>query len=309
VTDQSPHEAGIIAPWHRNLLVAAVIFVVMLIAMGGILCMTQFIRTCPDWPGCFGKLVPPAEIGPILEYSHRLLAAVSGLLILGAAIVGLVQKPRLRWIVIPPWVSVLLLLEVSYFGAQVVLHGLSPGWAAVDVGSALMVVALMVASMIFALEIKKSHGSVPRFSFNTNLGKLATSVVILVYLVLLSGVLVTGKNSISGCLAWPVYSLHLYQIDLHAVLKTIRLIVSVFSILLLVALLVEVWRERLLNPAIQQLAHWVGIFFFIEALLQVLILIFSFPISLLIGYTIATAVLWAFLVALWAKIGLETRKK
>jgi heme A synthase len=308
VTDQASHQPEILPAWHRNLLVAAAIFVDMLIAMGGILCMTQFIRTCPDWPGCFGRLVPPAELGPILEYSHRLLAAISGILILSSAIAGLVRKPRLGWIVIPPLVSVLLLLEVSYFGAQVVLHGLAPGWAAVDVGSALLVVALMVTSTVFALEIKKDPRGVKRFGFKTNISKLATSAVVVVYLVLLSGVLISGKNSISGCLGWPVYSLHLFQIDLHPTLKTIRLVLSLIGIVLVLALLVEAWRQRLVNPAIQRMAYWVGIIVFVEAVLQILILIFNFPISLLVGYTVTTAVFWATLVAMWGKIGLEAGK-
>ena len=41
-----------IAAWHRNLLAVAAVFTVLLIAMGGVLCVTQSIRSCPDWPGC-----------------------------------------------------------------------------------------------------------------------------------------------------------------------------------------------------------------------------------------------------------------
>ena len=130
-----------IAAWHRNLLALAAVFTVLLIAMGGVLCVTQSIRSCPDWPGCFGKLIPPLETSPILEFTHRLLAAGSGLLVFAAAIAGLARSRRLRWIVIPPLVASILVVEVSYFGAMVVLRGITPGWAAVDVGSALLVVA------------------------------------------------------------------------------------------------------------------------------------------------------------------------
>ncbi len=152
-----------IAFWHRNLLVAGAVFSVLLIAIGGVLCVTQSIRNCPDWPGCFGTFIPPTQPGPILEYTHRALAAISGLLILSAAITGLVRSSRFRWITIPPIVAVVLLVEVSYFGAQVVLRGLAPGWAAVDVGSALLVVALMAATAVVASADKKPTDARPPF--------------------------------------------------------------------------------------------------------------------------------------------------
>jgi heme A synthase len=77
-----------IADWHCNLLTTAAVFTVFLIAMGGILDVTGSIRSCPDWPGCFGKILPPMETSPILEVTHRMLAGSSGLLILASAITG-----------------------------------------------------------------------------------------------------------------------------------------------------------------------------------------------------------------------------
>ena len=80
------------------------------------------------------------------------------MLILAAAITGLVRTPRLRWIMVPPLAACVLLVEVSYFGARVVLSGLAAGWAAVDVGSALLVVALMVTAAMVAQASKTQPG-------------------------------------------------------------------------------------------------------------------------------------------------------
>jgi hypothetical protein len=46
--------------------------------------------------------------------------------------------------------------------------------------------------------------------------------------------------------------------------------------------------------------------FLLEALLQVLLLIFGFKIPLLVPYTVTAALFWGLLVALGVSVGLET---
>jgi cytochrome c oxidase assembly protein subunit 15 len=291
-----------LAGWHRKLLAWAAIFAVLLIGVGGILCVTQSIRSCPDWPGCFGKLIPPFEVSPILEYSHRILAAATGLLILASAIAGLVRARRWNWILIPPLVACVLVVEVSYFGARVVLGGIAAGWAAVDLGSALLVVALMITAAVSAQEHKTLPGQKGRRIFGTPFARLALTTVAVVYIVFVSGVLVAGKGSISACLGWPVYSPLLIQLDVHGVGNILRLALSILGLGLLLALLWQAWRTKNEHVQAFKYAGWLLAAFLMEALLQILLLIFGFKVALLVPYTLSAALLWGALVALSASL-------
>jgi heme A synthase len=199
----------------------------------------------------------------------------------------------------------LLLVEVSYFGAMVVLHGISLAEATVDVGSALLATALMVTAAVIA-QARKSHPALPdRLAFRTPLARLVLATVIVVYGVFTSGILVAGKNSITGCLGWPVYSPQLFQVDSLGTGNIIRLSVSVIGILLISATLVQVWRSRQERPELTRIAGWMLAAFLLEALLQVMLLIFGFKIPLLVPYTVTAALFWGLLVALGARAGLE----
>jgi len=293
--------------WHRNLLAAAAIFSILLIAMGGVLCVTQSIRSCPDWPGCFGKLLPPLEISPILEFSHRVLAASTGLLILASAIAGLVRARKLGWILVPPLAACVLVVVVSYFGARVVLGGIAPGWAAVDLGSALLVVALMVTAAVYAQALKSHPGWSDRITFRSPLARLALYTIVVIYSVLVSGVLIAGKNSISACLGWPTYSPQLVQLDAHGVWDLLRLALSVVGLVLIVTFIIQVLDRRQENPAVFRSAGWVLAAFLLEALLQGLLLVYGFKVALLVPYTIIAAVFWGALVATGVRAGLDPR--
>lgn len=295
-----------LAGWHRNLLYTAAIFTILLIGVGGILCVTQSIRSCPDWPGCFGKLIPPLETSPILEFSHRVLAASTGLLILASAIAGVMRGRRSGWIMIPPLAACVLVVEVSYFGARVVLGGIAPGWAAVDLGSALLVAALMVTAGVYA-QAYQSRPDVARVRivFRSPSARLALAMVVVVYLVLVSGVLVAGKGSISACLGWPVYSPVLFRSDVQGTGNILRLILSAVGLGLIGAVIWKVLHDRGRHPKVFVSACWLLVAVILEALVQALLLVFGFKVALLVPYTLIAAGLWGAVTAFGVSAGLE----
>ena len=73
---------------HRYLLLTAAVMTYLLITTGGIVCVTESGLGCPDWPGCYGRILPPKRMDAIIEYTHRLVAALTSPVIIAAAIVG-----------------------------------------------------------------------------------------------------------------------------------------------------------------------------------------------------------------------------
>src|SRR5512143_2308356 len=158
---------------HRVLLVTATVMTYLLVTMGGIVCTTRSTLGCPDWPGCFGQFVPPTQSNAIIEYTHRFIAALTTPLIIAAAAVGWRKARSIRWVSGPPLVAIALTGAVITFGAFAVLTGLPPALAALDLGSALLVLALMTTATVVAFARRADRVSVGPISFRDPFAKLA----------------------------------------------------------------------------------------------------------------------------------------
>ena len=291
---------------HSYLLLSAAVMTSLLIFMGGVVCVTASGQGCPDWPGCFGAIIPPMKSGAIIEYLHRFIAGLTSPFIIAAAIVGWRNSRAIRWVSHPPVIAIGFLIAVIVFGAFAVLTGLPPGLAVLDLGSALIVLALMVTATIVALARRANPALKDQLAFHSPFAKLTLWTVCAVFLVLVSAVLVAESGSLTRCFGWPLYNESMNLVDLRGWLLLARRLVAGIASIMILAIVAQAWRTQRGNPPVLRAAMLVGVFFLLEIFVGVLMLISGFAVFLLVIYVAAATALWVRLIVLVALVGLES---
>lgn len=283
---------------HAVLLSIASVMTYLLIVMGGVVCVTGSGLGCPDWPMCYGHIIPPVDMGAIIESTHRFLAALTSPLIVAAAILGWRKHRSIWWLSRPPTLAVGLVLAVVVFGAFAVLTGLPPIVAAIDVGSALMVLALVLTARGVALARRDDPTLPDRVTFRGSFAALTLVALAAVFLVLVSGVLVADAGSIARCVGWPLYGAVAGAAEVGGAAGPIRRVLGVTAALLIVAVVIQAWRLHRDRAAIRRGATVLAIAFLMEVAVGVLMLAHGFTMLYGVLYVAAAAGVWALLVVL-----------
>jgi heme A synthase len=286
---------------HRNLLLVAAVMTCLLVTLGGTVCATESGMGCPDWPGCYGRIIPPPQIKSVIEYTHRLVAALTSPLIIAAAVVSWRRTRSVHWVSRPLAVSLVFLVAVIIFGALIVLTGLPPVIAAIDLGSALLVLALVVTAATVAWRRYHSPGLPDRLSLRTPLARLSLAALGAVYAIYISGVLVAGQGSLTRCLGGPLWQI--LPDDRPGWPQVARLALAALAALLVVALVVRAART-VHDRGLRRTALYAGLAFLAEAGITALLVWTGTSSALLVLHVVAAAVLWALLVAVTVQAAL-----
>ena len=145
----SPSENSLrLQSWIQLLSTHLVVALVALVAVGGATRVMQAGLACPDWPLCYGTLLPGRQMNlqVFLEWFHRLDAFLVGLALLVLLALSLVGRRSLpAWL---PWAASLALLLVAVqggLGALTVLQLLAAPTVTAHLITALLLVHLMAA--------------------------------------------------------------------------------------------------------------------------------------------------------------------
>ncbi|MGD2067083.1 MAG: COX15/CtaA family protein [Gemmatimonadota bacterium] len=126
---------------HHRAFVVTVVWTLVLLFLGSVVHATESSLACPDWPTCYGSMVPEMEGGIFWEHLHRLVAG--GLLLMfGLATWLASRQAEARWVVKACWIGIGLLLVQSVFGGLTVLMGLPDAVSTTHLGLAFLFLAL-----------------------------------------------------------------------------------------------------------------------------------------------------------------------
>jgi heme A synthase len=184
--------------WFRPLAVVTAVSAYLQITLGSVVRVTGSGEGCPDWPTCYGRPLPPPEVHAIIEWSHRTVGALTGLLIIATAVGALLLYRRRKSLV--AWLAVVALLVVvveGLLGAEVVRRHLSAWLVLIHLAVAMVILAALIGIAVLA---RAASGAAPDRRFR-RLVLLATG---LTFLMLLSGSSVTATEAVDGCRAWPL---------------------------------------------------------------------------------------------------------
>ncbi|EHC18870.1 COX15/CtaA family protein [Fischerella thermalis] len=238
VEQQNPKDR--IRRWVWRMCVATL----MLMAIGSATRVMNAGLACPDWPLCYGELVPTKQMNfqVFLEWFHRLDAALIG--VSAIALVGVSWWNRRclpKWL---PWASTFALFLIIFQG---VLGGLTvTQLLRFDIVTAHLGTALVFFSTLLAIGT-----ALTPYQATGTVGKLpwvGLTATILVYVQSLLGALVGSRWALHQCFAGYQLCDVMYSHIFGLIPPTLAILTVVFM----------TWRTPALHPALRKLANMAG---------------------------------------------------
>ena len=182
--------------FFRRLAFTTALFAYLQIALGGVVRVTGSGLGCPDWPLCHGRPYPPADIHSIIEYSHRTVGSVTGVLVIATVVLAWIvyrnRRPLVAWLATG---SLLAIAAEGGLGGVVVAHDLAPWLVLVHLALAMLILGFLLATAVMSLPASPGASTMRGLA---SLGAAAT------YVLLLTGSTVVASSADATCHAWPL---------------------------------------------------------------------------------------------------------
>jgi len=276
----------------RRLAVVTIAATFVLIAVGGLVRATDSGLGCPDWPRCFGKLVPPAELHAWIEHSHRLIASVVLVLV--------------AWLVVAAWrtgqdrvvrraavAALVLVLAQAMIGAFVVWWRLRADSVTLHLATALALVGLLI---YIGFRARWPADPARRRPQDRGFVRLVGATAGLLYLQMLVGSTVTGHH------AGLAYPLNVLLPDLGPSVARIQLAHRTLA-MVVGALMLATWvvarRTQRAHPTVTRLAGYAAGLVVVQIGLGVANVANRLSALTVVPHLAVGALLWGTMVALW----------
>lgn len=202
-----------------GLALASAIGMGLVLLMGALVTKTGSGEGCgTDWPLCNGKFVPAYTIESMIEYSHRFVSGIVGLLVLAAAVGTYMLLRHSGEAMLFAFGALFFTVLQAILGALAVLYPQSEAVMALHFGFSLLAFAtslLLVVGIRTGAYVPKGQAAVKSGSgilamndrtagITPGLRKWIWIAAVYSYIVVYVGAFVRHTESSGGCLGWPL---------------------------------------------------------------------------------------------------------
>ena len=124
-----------------------------LMFIGGYISAAGLGLTCPDWPLCPDGVLPSEEY--LIEWTHRLVAATTGALVIATMVASLINKNADLKIKVTSSLASLFVVTQIVLGAMVIDLKLHAVLVAIHLGIGILLFAMVLLTTLFAFRISR----------------------------------------------------------------------------------------------------------------------------------------------------------
>jgi cytochrome c oxidase assembly protein subunit 15 len=122
--------------------------------IGGYVSAAGLGLTCPEWPLCPSGIFPSEEY--LIEWTHRVVAASAGALIVATAVGSWITKNSHKYIKLTGTLGALFVVTQITLGALVIDLKLQALLVAIHLGIGILLFAMVLMTTLFAFRLGKT---------------------------------------------------------------------------------------------------------------------------------------------------------